>query len=181
MTEREPAAVSQLPPTQVVSPARLAGDRRSLDDRDLPSRTDTIGAALSGAIGGPVGRHALIGRQRFLTPLRVMLIIALVFLALGYSTKAACLQTTGTGTADQRVGNWENQRAYYELCYSDTVPLYTAELLNLGKFPYKSSWIETDSEGKPRTQFDGNIAVRYMEYPVLTGIYQYLSMALAKT
>ena len=142
---------------------------RSLDDRDLPSRTDTIGAALSGVIGGPVGRHALIGRARFLTPLRVMLIIALVFLALGYSTKAACLQTTGTGTADQRVGNWENQRAYYELCYSDTVPLYTAELLNLGKFPYKSSWIETDGEGKPHTQYDGNTAVRYMEYPVLTG------------
>ena len=54
-----------------------------------PSRTDTIGAALSEAIGGPVGRHALIGRARFLTPLRVMLMIGLVFLALGYSTKAA--------------------------------------------------------------------------------------------
>jgi uncharacterized membrane protein len=168
-------------PADVVAPARLAEDRRSLDDRDLPSRTDAIGAALSGVIGGPVGRHALIGRQRFLTPLRVMLMIALVFLALGYSTKAACLQTTGTGTADQRVGNWQNQRAYYELCYSDTVPLYTAELLNLGKFPYKSSWIETDSDGKPRKQYDGNIAVRYMEYPVLTGTYQYVSMALAKT
>ena len=190
MTEREPARVWPLPLTRVVSPAepadivaptRPAEDGRSLDDRDLPSRTDTIGAALSRVIGGPVGRHALIGRQRFLTPLRVMLIIALVFLALGYSTKAACLQTTGTGTADQRVGNWQNQRAYYELCYSDTVPLYTAELLSLGKFPYKSSWLEKDSEGKPRTQYDGNIAVRYMEYPVLTGIYQYLSMALAKT
>ncbi|WP_082974030.1 glycosyltransferase family 87 protein [Mycobacterium sp. E740] len=164
-----------------VSPGNLARDLRSLDDRDLPSRTDAIGAALSDVIGGPVGRHALIGRQRFLTPLRVMLIIALVFLALGYSTKAACLQTTGTGTADQRVGNWDNQRAYYELCYSDTVPLYTAELLNLGKFPYKSSWVEKDADGKPRIQYDGNIAVRYMEYPVLTGIYQYLSMSLAKT
>jgi uncharacterized membrane protein len=164
-----------------VSPAPLAEDRRSLDDRDLPSRTDTIGAALSGVIGGPVGRHALIGRAWFLTPLRVMLIIALVFLALGYSSKAACLLTTGTGTADQRVGNWQNNRAYYELCYSDTVPLYSAELLNLGKFPYKSSWIENDSTGKPKIQYDGNIAVRYMEYPVLTGIYQYTSMALAKT
>lgn len=167
--------------TAGVSPAPLARDLRSLDDRDLPSRTDTIGAALSGVVGGPVGRHALIGRQRFMTPLRVMLIIALVFLALGYSTKAACLQTTGTGPADQRVGNWENQRAYYELCYSDTVPLYTAELLNLGKFPYKSSWIETDATGTPRVQYDGNIAVRYMEYPVLTGVYQYVSMALAKS
>ena len=164
-----------------MSPEPLAADLRSADDRDLPSRTDAIGAALSGVIGGPVGRHALIGRARFLTPLRVMLIIALVFLALGYSTKAACLQTDGSGTADQRVANWQNQRAYYELCYSDIVPLYTAELLNLGKFPYKSSWVERDSEGQPRIQYDGNIAVRYMEYPVLTGTYQYVSMALAKT
>lgn len=163
------------------SPAPLAGDVRSFDSRDMPSRTDTLGAAFAETIGGPVGKHALIGRTRFLTPLRVMLIIGLVFLALGYSTKTACLQTTGTGTADQRVGNWENQRAYYELCYSDTVPLYTAELLNLGKFPYKSSWLETDAEGKPRVQYDGEPAVRYMEYPVLTGIYQYLSMSLAKT
>ncbi|MGE0776919.1 glycosyltransferase family 87 protein [Mycolicibacterium sp.] len=166
---------------ELVAATTLAPDRRSLDDRDCPSRTDTVGAALSESIGGPVGRHALIGRTRFLTPLRVMFLIALVFLALGYSTKAACLQTTGTGTADQRVGNWENQRAYYELCYSDTVPLYTAELLNLGRFPYKSSWIETDAEGKPHVTYDGRPAVRYMEYPVLTGIYQYLAMSLAKT
>lgn len=172
---------SPAPVAHVRSPFPTAADLRSLDDRDFPSRTDTLGAALSGTIGGPVGRHALIGRTRFMTPLRVMMIIALVFLALGYSTKAACLQTTGTGTADQRVGNWENQRAYYSMCYSDTVPLYTAELLNLGKFPYKSSWLETDAEGRPQVQYDGEPAVRYMEYPVLTGLYQYLSMTVAKT
>jgi uncharacterized membrane protein len=165
----------------LISPLPLAADRRSADDRDLPSRNDRIGAALSDVVGGPVGRHALIGRQRFMTPVRVMLLIAVVFLALGYSTKAACLQTTGTGSADQRVANWENNRAYYELCYSDTVPLYTAELLNQGKFPYKSSWIETDASGEPRIQYDGSVAIRYMEYPVLTGVYQYLSMAVAKT
>ncbi|PEG38782.1 hypothetical protein CQY20_12095 [Mycolicibacterium agri] len=164
-----------------MSPQPLAADLRSADDRDLPSRTDTLGAALSQVIGGPVGRHALIGRARFFTPLRAMFLIAVVFLALGYSSKAACLVTTGTGTADQKVANWQNQRAYYELCYSDTVPLYTAELLNLGKFPYKSSWIETDSQGRPQKQFDGNPAVRYMEYPVITGLYQYLSMSLAKS
>jgi uncharacterized membrane protein len=163
------------------SPAPLAGDLRSDDERDLPSRTDVIGRALSNVIGGPVGRHALIGRARFLTPLRVMLVIALIFLALGYTTKAACLQSKGTGAPDQRVAVWENNRAYYELCYSDTVPLYTAEMLNLGKFPYKSSWVERDSSGAPRQQYDGSPAIRYMEYPVLTGVYQYVSMALAKT
>ncbi|WP_454561732.1 glycosyltransferase family 87 protein [Mycobacterium haemophilum] len=164
-----------------ISPRPLAADRRSADDRDCPSRTDFLGAALADVIGGPVGRHALIGRSWLMTPLRVMFLIGLVFLALGWSTKAACLQTTGTGPGDQRVANWDNQRAYYELCYSDTVPLYGAELLNQGKFPYKSSWIETDSSGTPQTRYDGRPAVRYMEYPVLTGIYQYVSMAIAKT
>lgn len=167
--------------TDRVSPAELGEDRRSDDDRDLPSRNDVLGSALSGMVGGPVGRHALIGRARFMTPLRVMFVIAVVFLALGYTTKAACLQSTGSGDAGQRVANWENNRAYYELCYSDTVPLYTAELLNQGKFPYKSSWLENDATGKPREQYDGSPAIRYMEYPVITGIYQYVSMSLAKT
>ena len=164
-----------------LSPLPLAADLRSADNRDFPSRNDVLGAALSRVIGGPVGRHALIGRTRFFTPLRVMFVVALVFLALGWSTKAACLQSTGKGTGDQRVANWNNQRAYYELCYSDTVPLYGAELLSDGKFPYKSSWVETDSSGRPQTRYDGKPAIRYMEYPVLTGIYQYVSMTLAKT
>lgn len=172
---------SSPPPRATVSPVALADDRRSLDDRDMPSRTDAIGSALSGVVGGPVGRHALIGRTRLLTPLRVMFIVALVFMALGWATKSPCLQTVGAGAPDQRVANWQGQRAYYELCYSDTVPLYTAELLNRGKFPYKSSWIETGPGGQPQTQYDGKPAVRYMEYPVLTGVYQYLAMALAKT
>jgi len=168
-------------PRPTVSPEPLADDLRNADNRDLPSRNDTLSAALSQVVGGPVGRHALIGRTRVLTPLRVMFMIALVFLALGWSTKAPCLQTVGTGSPDQRVANWENQRAYYEFCYSDTVPLYGAELLSQGKFPYKSSWLELDSNGKPRLQYDGRSAVRYMEYPVLTGVYQYVSMSLAKT
>ncbi|MGV0736052.1 glycosyltransferase family 87 protein [Mycobacterium syngnathidarum] len=177
MTDR----VSPAPPAGLDSPAPPAEDRRSADDRDLPSRNDRLAEALSQTVGGPVGRHALIGRSRFMTPLRVMFVIAVVFLALGYTTKAACLQTTGKGTAGERVANWENNRAYYELCYSDTVPLYTAELLNLGKFPYKSSWVENDATGNPRIQYDGSPAIRYMEYPVLTGLYQYVSMSLAKT
>ena len=164
-----------------VSPLPLAGDLRSDDERDLPSRTDAIGSAVSEAIGGPVGRRALIGRTRLLTPVRVMFLMALALLALGWSTKAPCLQTTGTGTPDQRVANWDNQRAYYQLCYSDTVPLYGAELLSQGKFPYKSSWLELDAAGTPQTRYDGTPAVRYMEYPVLTGLYQYAAMSLAKT
>jgi len=164
-----------------VSPQPLAGDLRSADDRDLPSRTDVLGSALSDVVGGPVGRHALIGRTRVLTPLRVMFLIALVLLALGWSTKSPCLQTVGSGPPSERVANWKQERAYFELCYSDTVPLYGAELLSQGRFPYKSSWLETDSAGRPQTRYDGKPAVRYMEYPVLTGVYQYVAMSLAKT
>ena len=164
-----------------VSPQPLADDLRSAGHRDLPSRNDVVVEALSQVVGGPVGRHALVGLPRVLTPLRVMFMFALVLLALGWTTKAPCLQTIGSGSPDQRVANWENQRAYYELCYSDKVPLYGAELLSQGKFPYKSSWLELDSAGEPRTQYDGRTAVRYMEYPVLTGIYQYVAMSLAKT
>lgn len=174
MTEASPRSAT-------ISPVRLAADLRTVGNRDCPSRTDSLGAALADVVGGPVGRHALIGRARVMTPVRVMFLFALVFLALGWSTKAACLQSTGSGTGDQRVANWDNQRAYYELCYSDTVPLYGAELLNQGKFPYKSSWIETDAGGAQQIRYDGQPAVRYMEYPVLTGMYQYVSMALAKT
>jgi uncharacterized membrane protein len=173
--------VTDAGPPSAISPRPLAADLRSADNRDCPSRTDDLGGALADVVGGPVGRHALIGRTRLMTPVRVMFLIALVFMALGWSTKAACLQTTGTGPADERVANWDNQRAYYELCYSDTVPLYGAELLNQGKFPYKSSWLETDAGGDPQTRYDGRPAVRYMEYPVLTGVYQYASMAVAKT
>ncbi|WP_370492275.1 glycosyltransferase family 87 protein [Mycobacterium sp. pW045] len=170
-----------IPGRPVVSPLPLAEDLRSADDRDLPSRTDDVVHALSNTIGGPVGRHALIGRARFMTPLRVMFLIAVLFLALGWTTKSACLQSVGSGGPDERVANWDNERAYFQLCYSDVVPLYTAELLNQGKFPYKSSWVEKDGTGKPQIRYDGLPAQRYMEYPVLTGLYQYSAMALAKT
>ncbi|MDT7769391.1 MAG: hypothetical protein QOI30_2401, partial [Mycobacterium sp.] len=50
-----------------ISPRQLAADLRCADDRDCPSRTDFLGAALSNVIGGPVGRHAIIGRTAVLT------------------------------------------------------------------------------------------------------------------
>lgn len=43
-------------------------------------------------VGGPLGRHALIGRSRFWTPLRVMLLFAALTLALSWLGKTPCLQ-----------------------------------------------------------------------------------------
>ncbi|MCM6777528.1 glycosyltransferase 87 family protein [Nocardia sp. CDC159] len=152
------------------SPAPQAPDLRSADWRDKPSRTDSLTAQLSTIVGGPVGDHALIGRTRFWTPLRVLLAFAVVFLALGWGGKAACIQQKTD--ADGRIGlDWNNGRQYVAMCYSDTVPLYGAEHLNEGAFPYKKQWTEFRADGTPQA--------RYMEYPVLSGLYQWLSMRIA--
>ncbi|GAB2909174.1 glycosyltransferase family 87 protein [Rhodococcus aerolatus] len=160
--------------TEVVSPARPARDRRSLRpgvDRVAPSLADpTVGQA-SSVVGGPVGAHAVVGRSRFLTPLRVVLALAVVFLALGWFGKAACLQQQ-PGPGGVPTLDWSNGRPYVAMCYSDTVPLYSAERLDQGSLPYKTAWV--DGVGTAAEQ------VRHMEYPVVTGFYQYGAMLVAK-
>lgn len=155
------------------APARLDPDGRTADDRDLPSRTDPMTAQLSTIIGGPVGAHAVIGRQRFLTPLRVFFLLAVVAMSFGWAGKAACLQQMpgpdGTPTLD-----WSGGRQYVSMCYADAIPLYGGERLSDGEFPYKSGW--TDGT----VGADGELVVRHMEYPVLTGLYQYGAMRVAK-
>lgn len=126
---------------------------------------------LSEVIGGPVGRHALVGRQRFWTPLRVVLLFAVVFLALGWFGKAACIQQAPIGPDGALSLDWNDNRQYVAMCYSDIVPLYGAERLDQGAFPYKVSWEDTAP--------DGSIVVRHMEYPVVAGLYQYVSMQAA--
>ncbi|MFI9507121.1 glycosyltransferase family 87 protein [Nocardia sp. NPDC052566] len=154
------------------SPAPLAPDLRSEDARDKPSRNDSLTAQLSTVIGGPVGDHALIGRVGFWTPMRVLFLFTVVFLALGWFSKAGCIQQTGTADGSLTL-DWNNGRQYVAMCYSDTVPLYGAERLNEGAFPYKKKWVEQTPEGDRET--------RYMEYPVLSGLYQYAAMQVAKS
>ncbi|MFC9893388.1 glycosyltransferase family 87 protein [Nocardia sp. NPDC127579] len=149
-----------------------AADPRSVDGRDRPSRNDSLVAQLSTTVGGPVGDHALIGRARFWTPLRVLFLFTVVFLALGWGAKAPCIQQTSAPDGRAML-DWGDGRQYTAMCYSDTVPLYGAERLDEGAFPYKKSWTEETP--------DGGVETRYMEYPVLSGLYQYLGMQIAKT
>jgi uncharacterized membrane protein len=72
-------------------------------------------------VGGPLGRHALVGRSIFWTPLRVLLLLAVVTLAAGWLGKAACLQSYPT--ADGPALDWRDNRQNDAMCYSDTVPL----------------------------------------------------------
>jgi uncharacterized membrane protein len=138
--------------------------------RVIPSWTEPLVAGASRVIGGPLGHHALVGRGRFWTPLRAVLLLAVVVLALGWLGKAPCLQqyVTDDGTT---LLDWRNNRQYVAMCYSDTVPLYGIERLDSGALPYRDPWVE--DAGTPDER------VRYMEYPVLTGFFQYVNARIA--
>jgi uncharacterized membrane protein len=138
--------------------------------RVIPSWTEPLVASASRVIGGPLGTHALVGRSRFWTPLRAMLLLAVVVLALGWLGKAACLQQYGTDDGSTAL-DWRNNRQYVAMCYSDTVPLFGIEHLDSGVVPYRDPWVQ--DAGTPSEQ------VRYMEYPVLTGFFQYLNARIA--
>lgn len=140
----------------------------------MPSWTASVPQRASGVVGGPLGYHAVLGRHWFWTPLRVVLLLATITLTLGWLAKAPCLQTYRDSAGALQL-DWRDGRQYQAMCYSDTIPLYTAERLDLpgfAGFPYATSWIE--NEGEPGEQ------VRYMEYPVLTGMYQWVVAKLAQ-
>ncbi|MGI5126555.1 glycosyltransferase family 87 protein [Pseudonocardia sp. CA-107938] len=132
--------------------------------RVVPSWTEPLAAAASRLVGGPLGRHALVGRSVFWTPLRVLLLFGVVALALAWLGKSPCLQQYRTDDG-QLTLDWRDHRQYVAMCYSDTVPLYHLEGVDDGGVPYRDPWFETAA--------DGTSVARYMEYPVLTGFFQY--------
>ncbi|MGX7823805.1 glycosyltransferase family 87 protein [Actinokineospora sp. 24-640] len=141
------------------------------DERVRPSLTESLARDASVPLGGPIGEHAVVGRHWFWTPLRVGLLLAVITLALSWFGKAACIQQNAG--ADGAFGlDWSGSRQFTAMCYSDVVPLYGAERLDKGGFPYATMWY--DDEGKP-TQHE-----RYMEYPVLTGMFMWVNAKMAQ-
>lgn len=139
---------------------------RVLPSRDPRTRDLALVRDAIERIGGPLGRYAIVGRQRWWTPLQVLIIVGLTFFALGFLSKANCLQ--GTVVDGVATLNWSGNRQYMSACYTDIVPLYTGRGLNLPGNPYAYSWVEGQQ-------------TRYMEYPVLTGLFQGLMGWLART
>jgi uncharacterized membrane protein len=141
-------------------------DSLTPDERVIPTWTESLAKQASRIVGGPLGRHAAIGRHWFWTPLRVILLLAVMGLALSWAGKVACVQTKNGTDLD-----WGNHRQYVAMCYSDIVPLYSAEHLDQGAFPYRYSWTDqtTNDSGQTVTEH------RYMEYPVLTGLFQWVN------
>lgn len=143
--------------------------------RVVPSWTDPVPARASRMVGGPLGRHAVLGRHWFWTPLRVVLLFATITLALGWLAKAPCLQTYRDSSGGLQV-DWRGGHQYKAMCYTDTVPLYTAQRLDrsgLAGFPYAASGVEH--------QGGSDAQVRYGQYPVLTGLYQWAAATVARS
>ncbi|HYF74154.1 MAG TPA: glycosyltransferase 87 family protein [Nocardioides sp.] len=107
-----------------------------------PTDDDPVAAALSERVGGPVGSRA--GRHPWWTPVRVVLALTAVVLALGMVQKNNCYQDT-----------WQDGQARYtHMCYSDLPYLYT------GRGFAELNWPYSDDE---------QVRDRYpevMEYPV---------------
>jgi uncharacterized membrane protein len=114
----------------------------------LPSQVDPVVRAATGALGGPWGRHGAVGRQRFWTPLRVVLAMTVLTLAFAWLQKSPC-----------QTGAWQHGLQYTHFCYSDVIPLYYEEKLNVGEVPYVDHAVE---------------------YPVLTGGFMALAAALGR-
>ena len=107
-----------------------------------PTRDDAFLASFSEGVGGPVGMRA--GRHPWWTPVRVVLALAAVCLALGLVQKSGCY-------AD----SWQNgQERYTQMCYSDLPYLYT------GRGFAELTWPYDDDE---------EVRARYpvMEYPAV--------------
>lgn len=148
-------------------------DTASLGPRERvrPTWTESLARHASAPFGGVTGRHTAVGRHWFWTPLRAALLIGVVALTLGWFAKAPCIQQYDAGNGQLEL-DWRSGRQFVAMCYSDIVPLYSAERLDQGGFPYATSWY--DDEGKP-TQHE-----RFMEYPVITGMFQWFNAKLAQ-
>jgi uncharacterized membrane protein len=108
-----------------------------------PSRTDPTVAQATEALGGPWGRHAAVRPGAWWTPVRVLLALTLLTLLLGFAQKSPCA-----------TGDWTGSKQYTHMCYSDVVPLWSDERLDVGAVPYRDTAVE---------------------YPVLTGALMWIT------
>ena len=96
------------------------GDRAWVD----PTVDDPLVATLSEGVGGPVGTRA--GRHPWWTPVRVLLALTAVCVALGMVQKGNCYEDT-----------WQDGQARYShMCYSDLPYLYTGRGFAELNWPY---------------------------------------------
>lgn len=87
------------------------------------SQDDPFVRDVSTILGGPVGRHARLG-TRWWTPLRILIGLVLITMALGFAQKSACRNIPWTG------------EQYTRACYTDIMPLYAGRGFDKPGLPY---------------------------------------------
>lgn len=154
--------------------AAPAGDPSATDpsatldpfERVVPSWTDPTVRRASQLIGGPLGRHAQVGRLLVLTPLRVCLLMALLFLIFGWLAKSPCIQQTpgpnGTFVLDSSAN-----RQWISGCYNDVVPAYQIHGLNQSISPFATHYAS-----------DGTV-MPSLPYSALTAAFMWLVARMA--
>jgi uncharacterized membrane protein len=116
---------------------------------ELPShRDDFARLATSGLVGGIWGRYAGVKASGWWTPVRVLLAMTCFTLLLAFAQKAPCAS-----------GDWSGSKQYTHACYSDIVPLWSDERLDVGAVPYRDTAVE---------------------YPVLTGGFMWLTADITR-
>ncbi len=113
-----------------------------------PSQLDATAARASGMLGGAWGTRAGVRRSSWWTPVRALLAMTVLTMLLGFAQKSPCL-----------TGDWTGSKQYTHMCYSDVVPLWSDERLDVGAVPYRDTAVE---------------------YPVLTGGLMWAAGALAR-
>jgi uncharacterized membrane protein len=114
-----------------------------------PTLDDPVVAAVSDGVGGPIGPRAR--RHPWWTPVRVILLMASLTMALGMVQKSGCYEQ----------GEWFfSQHQYTHMCYSDLPYLYTDRGLAELDWPYSQ-----DPQTRERYQV--------MEYPVGISYFAY--------
>lgn len=116
----------------------------------LPTLTDPVVRSASTAIGGPWGSRAWPGPNA-VRALRVVLLVGGLTFSIGMLRTVPCA-----------VAGWAEPLRTYLLCYSDLPVLYRTRALWDGSIPYLSQNAE-----------------RPLEYPVLTGLFAWLSAKAA--
>ena len=117
----------------------------------LPTREDPVVRASTPFIGGPAGRFAAIGAATWWTPVRVLILLGSFAWILGGLIDLPCM-----------ANSWASPDTYEHLCYSDIPPLYGGRGFADGYLPY----LELAPGG------------RYLEYPVLTGVFMQIAASI---